>query len=253
MKHNFIKTAAMMSGIINFTQPTMGIENIQVNKNLNIQDQIIQEVAEAAKDELISPNFTLFMLEGISPTDLSIIRQENGELIYMGPSYVRLRLYAPLHRTMSTFFNEITDEAIKEALASVSDNRVIVVKSPQLRLNDQLSTAISDNNAEQVKAILEAGANINGLDSSDCTPLSIAVDDENTEMIELLLSKGADIDMVNSKRKMTALNLATQNGQLEMVKLLLSRGADANKANFEGFTPLMLAVENRNTRMAELF
>ena len=65
------------------------------------------------------------------------------------------------------------------------------------------------------------------------------------ETVKTLLAAGADINQT-SGYGWTPLLVATQNRFYQLGSFLLDSGADPNKANNGGWTPLYLAVDNRN-------
>ncbi len=70
------------------------------------------------------------------------------------------------------------------------------------------------------------------------------------DIAELLVSEGADINA--GEGTYTALHGAVLFGQKGMVEWLLERGVEVNPKNFDGKTPLDLAVERDQTEIAEL-
>ena len=62
----------------------------------------------------------------------------------------------------------------------------------------------------------------------------------------MLLAAGADINQTERLRLDARCSSATQNRFYQLGSYLLDQGADPNKANNGGWTPLYLAVDNRN-------
>lgn len=110
-----------------------------------------------------------------------------------------------------------------------------------------LHAAAADGNTEIVKLLLDAGADVNAKDKSGQTILHWSVQDENLSVIELLIKRGADIDAV-SKYNDTPLHYAARNSfsQAGAVLLLLEAGADVNALNTEGQTALYNAAKKGN-------
>ncbi|KAJ8668906.1 hypothetical protein QAD02_000165, partial [Eretmocerus hayati] len=146
-----------------------------------------------------------------------------------------------------------------------------------------LMRAVISGKIECVKQLIDAGIDINGLNSkySDLigdTALHEAVREGHLEMVQLLLSSGASINTQNWYRNTpiiiaaqigrkdiaqklieseanvndqnqfgdTSLHYAVRNDDLEMIKLLLSAGASPDVANNRGIadTPLLLALKS---------
>jgi ankyrin repeat protein len=77
------------------------------------------------------------------------------------------------------------------------------------------------------------------------TPLLFAAREGNLETVKALLQAGADVNQT-SEFGWTALLVATQNRYYQMGIYLLEHGADPNIANEGGWSPLYLATDNRN-------
>ena len=137
-------------------------------------------------------------------------------------------------------------------------------------LNDStpLWHAVDSNNMDEVKLLVETGADVN---AGKWPPLGRAVDVNNTaiaeylidhganvnypadwgplqesvtfsiEMVKLLLEKGADI---NGGTTMPALHYAVNMNLKDIVELLIQHGADINTKDQWGTTPLFWSVNN---------
>ncbi len=103
----------------------------------------------------------------------------------------------------------------------------------------QLLNAAERGFLEQVKDLLDEGANVNAGDSIfKQTALMKAASNGYLKVVELLLDRGADIN-AKDQQSTTALMYAASDGRLEVVKLLLERGADANiPSGWNGWTAL---------------
>lgn len=84
-----------------------------------------------------------------------------------------------------------------------------------------------------IKLLLDHGAPITGLNSSDLTPLMIAVQYRSPDIIQILLDHGSPINEVNS-RGIAPLMLAAISGSPEIVQMLLDHGADKNIKSEDG-------------------
>jgi ankyrin repeat protein len=77
------------------------------------------------------------------------------------------------------------------------------------------------------------------------TPLQFAVRQGSMETVKALVDAGADVNG-RSEYGWTALLVATQNRYYKIGVFLLDHGADPNIANEGGWTPLYIATDNRN-------
>ena len=74
---------------------------------------------------------------------------------------------------------------------------------------EPLNVAAKEGNLDEVKRLIEEGANIEVRDVSKSTPLYNAVDGGNREVVEFLISKGANVN-VNCESGRTPLHRATE-------------------------------------------
>ena len=102
--------------------------------------------------------------------------------------------------------------------------------------------AVSLGKIGAVRQHLDAGAGVNGKDEDGYTPLDWAIFMKKTETAELLRKHGGKHGTIHS---------AAYGGDIEAVKKFLAAGADVN-ANGGGRTPLDLAIQVKNTEIADL-
>jgi uncharacterized protein len=81
--------------------------------------------------------------------------------------------------------------------------------------------------------------------TGELTALVYAVRSNDIESVRILLDAGADVNQVTGYG-WSPLLVATQNRYYKLASFLLDRGADLNLANKGGWTPLYLATDNRN-------
>lgn len=93
-----------------------------------------------------------------------------------------------------------------------------------------LFKAVKSNNVEDVRKILEAGADVNGKSFIAQAPLHVAAEEGHKEIAELLTAKGADHDP-SDKWGWTPLHEAAGTNSKEtkeIVEHLIANGADVN-------------------------
>lgn len=80
---------------------------------------------------------------------------------------------------------------------------------------------------ENLKYLLENGADVNHQDHLGFTPLMTGARNGNLEMIKVLISYGARLNTIDNKH-FSALHYATSFNQLKVVKCLVENGAEIN-------------------------
>ena len=94
-----------------------------------------------------------------------------------------------------------------------------------------------------VRALLEAGADVNKTLDKGATPLYIAAQNSHEAVVRALIELGADVNKAKDNG-VTPLFIAAQNGHEAVVRALIELGADVNKAMDNGGTPLNVAAQN---------
>ena len=125
-------------------------------------------------------------------------------------------------------------------------------KAPDISIHD----AVKTGNIEAVKQHLAAGADVNAKDINGRTSLYYAAFKRHDEIAELLIAAGADVN-AKSRTGTTPLHNAAMIGHKEIIELLIAKGVDVNAKiesgmNFEGDTPLDLAIIRKHTEIADL-
>lgn len=103
-----------------------------------------------------------------------------------------------------------------------------------------LGIAISAGKADNVKVLLEAGANASFKIASGRPLLHIAAQGGKEDIMCLLLDRGADANVLDENGEASGY-WAAGHGHLGSLKLLLERGLDANKG---GYGPMRFALQN---------
>ncbi|GAA1611155.1 hypothetical protein GCM10009733_004010 [Nonomuraea maheshkhaliensis] len=103
-----------------------------------------------------------------------------------------------------------------------------------------LCAAAARDRTEVARALLDAGAQVDGREDGGWTALLWAATNGQAEVARMLIEAGADVDVTNDDGD-TPLTLAARRGALGVVQALLEAGADHEKYDGEGDTPLEIA------------
>ncbi len=95
-----------------------------------------------------------------------------------------------------------------------------------LKSEPPLHRAAYKGDVEEIKKLIKAGENINGLNSEGATPLHWAAFKDKPEAAKVLLFYGANVD-ARTKKGSTALRLATTHKNEAVIKVLKAHGAEA--------------------------
>lgn len=117
--------------------------------------------------------------------------------------------------------------------------------------NGELMEAITNDNLEEVKRLLDEGVEINAWNKDGDTALMYASEDGKIELVKLLLDKGADVNATGYDG-CTALIRACENEKIEVIKRLLKNKADVNVRAKDGETALICACQKGNLEVAKV-
>jgi ankyrin repeat protein len=108
------------------------------------------------------------------------------------------------------------------------------------------ANADGGNDADDDAAVAAGfGRNTRPADGGELTPLIYAARANDRESVKALLDAGVDVNQ-QTAYGWSALLVATQNRYYTLGAYLIERGADVNLANKGGWVPLYLATDNRN-------
>lgn len=113
-----------------------------------------------------------------------------------------------------------------------------------------LHWASESGNTRVVRKLIEKGANVNQLDSSQRTTLYQTAVNGDIEIIKILVKNNADVNAEDLAR-LTVLYEAARHGHKEVVKYLMKNGADVKRNGTLKLTPLHLAVANVDKAMVD--
>ena len=114
-----------------------------------------------------------------------------------------------------------------------------------------LLAAATEGKGEEVKELLEAGADVNAKDIWGNTALMGATKEGHEDIVQLLLDRGADVNSIAGENE-TALWIAAAYGHPQIARILLGHGAEVNARTRGGSTALAVAQENDFTEIVAL-
>jgi len=129
----------------------------------------------------------------------------------------------------------------------------VAVDVPDAHGVSALGYAISRQQVDVVRKLIELGARVNKRSNENHTPLIFTVRtlygkggysaltrDARNEIARILIEHGADVNQADTYGN-TALHGAVEDHNAELIRMLLAAGADATKENANGDTPASLA------------
>ena len=98
----------------------------------------------------------------------------------------------------------------------------------------QIHDVASDGDIENLKILIQRGADLNAKNDEGWSPLHYAVGENHLEVVKLLLDAGANVN-VKENRGISPLDFASMFGFFEIMKLPVAKGADLNAKDNEGW------------------
>ena len=112
---------------------------------------------------------------------------------------------------------------------------------------NELIWAAKRNNADEIKKLIENGADVEFTDDEGVTALIYAAQGGNVEAIKILIEKGADIE-AKDKHGCTALVYAAQFNNTDAIITLIENGADIGAKDKDGRGALRYAAQFANKK-----
>ena len=149
------------------------------------------------------------------------------------------------HESMQKILRHYIEEKDCEKLLE------LLVVHPTLK-DDALALAAGWGNLEIVEAVLDKGADVNGMHMGTVTPLYLACQYGEIEIARLLIASGAGVTGLQYKNRYSPLYGAAACGYMETVKLLCENGANVHmKDTFMHRTALFAAHTNGHCEIVD--
>lgn len=108
--------------------------------------------------------------------------------------------------------------------------------------DERLFAAVRNDDIERARVAITSGADVNGWDDNQLTPLHWAAEGCHAELIRLLIENGANINARNRQQE-TPLHWAAFSEHTDTTQLLIEKGAQIHAPDNNGKTALDYAVE----------
>ena len=144
------------------------------------------------------------------------------------------------------FSNDFIFHVTENAQSAKDMKRGNVGRLSELKKANSIWGAAKKGDTESIRQHLAKGADVNGKDDKQATPLHWAAVYGQTEAAELLIGQGADVNGKDGAGS-TPLHWAAFLGQPKTVQLLIKKGADVKPRNDNGDTPLDSTKADRGT------
>lgn len=196
---------------------------------------------------MININIAILMIAFCGNLFLFGIAESNDHEVYQAQKKLKELGYNP--GAIDEIWGKKTTSAIRRfqrdnglhvtgQLDKQTREELIIKKLPSQR---SFNEAIKRDDFITVKALIEAGVDVNALNKSGEAPLHIAAVIGYQKITALLIAEGANVNARNG-RKLTPLHAAAWGDHSEIVALLITKGADINERNKDGATPLHAAA-----------
>src|SRR5262245_55817605 len=127
----------------------------------------------------------------------------------------------------------------------------VVVRDKKALVPPDMIAACRKGRIKRMRAYIEAGASVNGLDQTDGhRPLTAAAAAGRLDVVKLLLDLGADANL-NDDYGEPPLIAAVGKGHLDVVKALLDGGAKVNLQKAGGYTAIGEAARAGHLRIVQ--
>lgn len=111
--------------------------------------------------------------------------------------------------------------------------------------------ALHNASSEVTKYLISKGADVNLIGAEECSSLMYEVYMHNYENVKILIEHGADVNYQSNSDGYTSLHWAARKGDKQLAKMLLESGANIHTLNKENQIPAALAKANNHDAVFE--
>jgi len=212
--------------------------------NLSVLEQYIEEGRSHDIDLLLIGNPELLQdvtSHGISPLLLACY--------YNKPQIIRILL----QHTKSMTIHEACAAGLTSYVEAIIQQLPSVINEWSSLGFTRLSPATYFNKTDIVRLLLSKKVNPNIATKNEqlAYPLHIAASNNNEEIGKLLIEAGADVNVIQSTGE-TPLHFAAQHGNIDLIVTLLEFDADTRIVNLSGQSPADLAYQKGYKEIADI-
>ncbi|KAL8393432.1 hypothetical protein RB595_003271 [Gaeumannomyces hyphopodioides] len=144
---------------------------------------------------------------------------------------------------MNELFFATAKQDLADILLALADLGADIKRRWDPHNQTALHAAAESGRVENMRGLMELGAEVDAADVDDKTPLHYAAKSGHAEAISTLLDQGASINAVNKQHE-TPLFCAAYGGHVGAAKALLNGGSDVTLCRTDGWSPLHAAADN---------
>jgi len=156
--------------------------------------------------------------------------------------FIKTLLYQYKYKT------SISDNDLNRIISN--DHYIISNKCSVEKFQDYFVKACGDGKKNIVKYLIGHGADVNGVNQYNKTPLCEACEEGNEKIVEYLVEHGADVNKVKSYDE-TPLYCACKKGNEKIAKYLIEHGANIKIVEICGYSPFFMACHSGNENLVK--
>lgn len=241
------------------SEPLNTDENVKTDAKISATAKITGTVVDPNGAVIPNAKVTIFSVSANKTAETTTNGEGDYKFDNLEPGNYRIESEAPgFRRSAKEVVVADAEETVADASIGIGlETTVDVVANVALEVgsvggamisvdySSPLAKAVSNEDIDEVRALLIKGENVNGKDDNygKITPLFIAIENGNVEITRLLLDFGAKVN-VRDGGKQTPLMRLDEDATPELVKLLLDHDIKVDLTDKEGNTALILVAEN---------